>query len=268
MPNERLTDYQAAFQSGGDLASYFKAHGLYEVKWNVIERYNARLYDMFYKLNSVIVNEYRKSDTEMAAFKRCINRAYRTLRNTRIIEDKFHNNGRAPEDVYYNWMRGYLVCLYFKKMIAEIFGVKEKAIQQFGADSLDVLRKTQDPAKFKKDAAADFKISADHLATATNDILIEVQSGFTGINDIKKTKANEAKKKYDKNQTQTFVAHFDLFNGRLAVFEITHLADTDGWIKNTQLNGALTKTIPDDCFVWSFMDHFPSDVSSIIKQLI
>ena len=39
IPNEILSDYQAAFQAGGDFASYFKAHGLHEVKWNVIEQF-------------------------------------------------------------------------------------------------------------------------------------------------------------------------------------------------------------------------------------
>ena len=266
MPQEELTDYQRTFQPITDLASYFKAKDLFKVKWSVIENCNIRLFDIFVCLNSVITEEFRKTDKEMVAFKRCINRAYKTLKSNQIIEDKFHNNGRSPEDVYYNWMRGYLVCTYFKKVIARVFNVSEGNIRQFGADNLEELHRSKNPRKFKKDPAADFLIPKEHLGNQDHDVLIEVQSGFTGINDIKQTKAKAAKKRFEKDGTKTVVFHFDLYFGRLAIFEATNLLDTGNWVKNDKLNGAITQEIREDMFVWNLDQPFPEDLPNPLVQ--
>lgn len=266
MPQEELTNYQRTFQPTTDLASYFKAKDLFKVKWSVIENCNIRLFDIFVCLNSIITEEFRKTDKEMAVFKRCINRAYKTLKSNRIIEEKFHNNGRSPEDVYYNWMRGYLVCTYFKEVIARVFGVSEGNIRQFGADNLEELQRSKNPGKFRKDSAADFLIPKEYLENQSHDVLIEVQSGFTGMNDIKQTKAKAAKKRFEKDGTKTVVFHFDLFFGRLAVFEATNLLDTGNWVKNDKLNGAITQEIGEEMFVWNLDQPFPKDLPNQIAE--
>lgn len=266
MPQEELTDYQRAFQPVAELASYFKAKDLFKVKWSVIEDCNKRLFDIFACINSVITEDFRKTDKEMAAFKRCINKAYKTLRSNRIIEDKFHNNGRAPEDVYYNWMRGYLVCTYFKQVIAKVFSVSKDDVCQFGADNIEELYKSKNPKKFKKTPAADFLIQKRYLENQNHDVLIEVQSGFTGINDIKQTKAKAAKKRFEKDGTKTVVFHFDLYLGRLAIFEITNLLDTGNWVKNDKLNGAATQEIGEDMFVWNLDQPFPEHLPNPLSQ--
>ena len=70
------------------------------------------------------------------------------------------------------------------------------------------------PDIFKKEAIADLKIESKKIH-------IEVQSGFTGVNDIKKSKADDAKRRYSENGWKTVIVHFDLFRGLVAAVDIT-----------------------------------------------
>jgi len=93
------------------------------------------------------------------------------------------------------------------------------------------------------------------------------EAGFTGKNDIKKTKAEAAKESTGKT---TYVFHFDFFNGKMAVVDITCALDllpADRWKKNDSLNSAFTTPICDEKFIWKLDEAFPENVEILITKL-
>ena len=248
------------FTNQEKLKGFYKANDIRVVNWTKIDMYNERICEMFRKINSVIVEEFRMSDQEFAGFKEIVNEAYTVLKNTRIIEDKLNNNGRSPESVYYNWMRGYAVGAYFSKVISRVFNADADSLIQLGKDNLQEVATSGDRERFKREAIADFEI-------VNTDIHIEVQAGFTGDNDIKRSKAKDAKVRRTEGK-RTFVVHFDLFNGRLAVINITSLEDNlpeDHWIENAKFEGVYTTPIPTESFKWCITTAFPeNEIISVI----
>ena len=98
------------------------------------------------------------------------------------IIPRLNNYGRLPEDVYYNWMRGYAVIEFFSGTLADVFGVSKGSIRAVGDNRLTNID------TFSKSPTADLEI------TLNKDIVrLEVQSGFTGINDIKAHKVRKAR---------------------------------------------------------------------------
>lgn len=234
------------------LKKYFKCTDTVLVNWKKIEYCNERLTDIFKKINGIIVADFKHSDEEFDAFKQALNSAYKLLKKHKIIEQKFNNNGRAPEGVYYNWMRGYAIGVYFSKIIAKVFDAKESDLIQLGRDNLQDVEKSGDSSKFQKEALADFEIKGTNIH-------IEVQAGFTGDNDIKMSKAHDAKTRLSEGK-KTYVLHFDLFNGKLAVIDISQLEDTlpeNKWVKNSNFEGVYTASIPSDAFKWEITKAFP-----------
>lgn len=251
------------FSTQGDTKDYFKAKDVYSVNWPLVENYNDRLVDIFEKINSVITSSYKLTADEMAAFSAKISAAYQILKETEIIQDKFHNQGRSSENVYYNWMRGYAVNVYFMKLIAALFQVDENEIEQLGKDNIEQLIATRNPEVFNREAVADLQIRSKQIH-------IEVQAGFTGENDIKQSKAEDAKKRYREEHWTTFVVHFDLYNGELAVINITSLYDNlpeDGWKENPRFETVFTTKIPDNCFKWYITTELPSNPETLYSIL-
>ncbi len=76
-------------------------------------------------------------------------------------------------------MRGFLVAEFFKDFIAYLFNTQKETIKFFGGDNFDSIE------SFKRSPKADFLLD-DHL-------LLEIQSGFQGINDIKQHKVRGSK---------------------------------------------------------------------------
>ena len=240
------------FSSKNKIKKYFKATDIVKVNWSLIDDYNARLIELFSKINEVIFEEYKMSAENFSDFSSQVMEAYNTLKNLNIIEDFFTNNGRTREAVYYNWMRGYMVALYFKKIIAKIFNVPVDYIEQLGEDNLQTVIDTGEAATFKKDALADLKIESKKIH-------IEVQAGFTGENDIKQSKAIDANLRKSDGWI-TYVLHFDLYNGKLAIIDISSLSSlsADHWISNNRFEGVYTVKIPDNAFIWNIYDPLPS----------
>ncbi len=252
------------FSTQGETKDYFKAKNVYSVNWPLVENYNDRIVDIFKKINSVITSSYKLTADEMAAFSAKISAAYQILKETKIIQDKFHNQGRTPEKVYYSWMRGYAVNVYFMKLIAALFQVDENEIEQLGKDNIEQLIATRNPEVFNREAVADLQIRSKQIH-------IEVQAGFTGENDIKKSKAEDAKKRYREENWTTFVVHFDLYNGELAVINITSLYDNlpeDGWKENPRFETVFTTKIPDNCFKWYITTELPSNPEMLYSILV
>lgn len=240
------------FNNRERLKEYFKAKDIKSVNWELIGLLNERLIETFSKINSVICEDYKISNEEFAAFQVQMNEAYTILKDYRIIEDLLTNNGRPRESVYFNWMRGYLVALYFRKVVARIFSVQENEIEQLGEDNLQNVKETGNCSAFKKEALADLKIESINVH-------IEIQAGFTGENDIKKSKARDAQRRQG-DGWETYVLHFDLFNGNLAVVNVTNLANLpmERWIKNDQFEGVYTVKIPNEAFKWNLGDTLPN----------
>ena len=262
--SEKAYRTSLGFSSQVGTEDYFKAKDLYSVNWPLIERYNGRLVNIFEKVNSVITSDYKLTADEMAAFSAKISEAYQILKETGIIQKKFHNQGRSSENVYYNWMRGYAVNVYFMKLIADLFQVAENEIEQLGKDNIEQLIATRNPEVFNREAVADLQIRSKQIH-------IEVQAGFTGENDIKKSKAEDAKKRYDEEHWTTFVVHFDLFNGKLAVINMTSLSDVfpndKDWDGNQRFEGAKTRKIPKDRFKWPITTELPSNPETLYSTL-
>ncbi len=262
---ERKKGYRTKldFSSQEDIKDYFNAKDLYLVNWPLIENYNKRLVDIFTRINLVITRDCCLSEDEMTVFSEKLSGAYRILRATNIIQKRFHNQGRSSENVYYNWMRGYAVCVYFMKLIAKLFQVKEDEIEQLGKDNIEQLRKTKNPDVFNRDSVADLQISSKNIH-------IEVQAGFKGKNDIKRSKAKNAKNRYDEGKWVTFVVHFNLYNGEVAVVNITSLLDNlpeNKWEGNPRFENAVTTQIPEDCFKWHILTELPSDTEALYSTL-
>lgn len=168
-----------------------------------------------------------------------LNKSFDIIKNNSII-DKLNNQGRRKEEVYFSFMRGFLVVEYFKEFIATVFGVNVEEIQNIGDDDFTSCE------KFKRTPKADLEFS---------DIRVEIQSGFQGINDIKQHKVIEAKKLYVEKKLKTFVMHFDIFNGQVAVVEIYDIADDDlNWITRQQMEGQSVFNIDQGYFIYSLLE--------------
>ena len=154
---------------------------------------------------------------------------------------KLTNNGRNPVDVYYSWLRGYAVCEFFIKAIALIFGVPEDNIKRIGKDdftSVDVFRRTAD---------ADLEV----IISESKRFKLEVQSGFTGANDIKKTKIDKAIKVKEDEEIDSYLIHFDIFNGQAALYCTSRIDPTNiNWV--IKFENAKTIPIPVEAFKWLF----------------
>ena len=161
------------------------------------------------------------------------------------ILPKLNNQGRRPEDVYYSWMRGYVFSNYFIKALGIIFSVDVSKIDLIGDDDLRHIE------TFKRSAKADLNINIDNATK----IRIEMQTGFTGMNDIKRHKVLEAKKIFAELGTHTIAIHFDLYNGQVAFIRLDEIEDNSmNWIERQQMEGQKVFNIDQNYFVWKISE--------------
>lgn len=178
------------------LRKHFKATDIISVNWDKIEQFNQRLKDMFFEINQVVHPSVRWESMDEIYFE--IVNAYNIMRENDVFP-RLNNYGRYPEDLYYNWMRGYIVCKYFAPALAIIFDVPEASIRTVGHDSL------ADIDTFSQSPVADLEITIGDTI-----VRLEIQSGYTGVNDIKAHKVREAKRAYSSEGILSYVVHFDL----------------------------------------------------------
>ena len=156
------------------------------------------------------------------------------------------NQGRTPENVYYNWMRGHLFSEFFKTAISIIFDIKENSIKNVGQDDFTNIE------TFKRAATADLEIQS-----TKGTIRFEMQSGFTGINDIKQHKWVEAVR-LSQNSIITVVSHIDLFNGAVAFIRLDNIPENDlQWITRQQMEGQTVYNIDANKFTWKLNEKPP-----------
>jgi len=227
-----------------DVKDFFGAKDITPtVDFNYIKLLNKRLFDIVDKLNIAVVNEIRISD--LAAFKKeHIDRTFEIMKKSDILP-LLNNQGRRPEQVYFSWMRGFVVSNYFLKALGLIFGVDTSRIDLIGDDDLRSVE------TFKRTPKADLEIRLN----GKGKIRIEMQSGFTGTNDIKQHKVLEAKRVFRDNGIHTLAIHFDLYNGQVAFIKLDEIEDGSvNWITRQQMEGQTVFNIDQNYFVWKITE--------------
>ena len=225
-----------------------------DIDFKYLAELNSRIYAIVDKVNGVVVDDIRVDN--MANFKsEHIDRPFQILKDNNILTN-LNNQGRRPEEVYYSWIRGHVFSVYFIKALSDSFGVDSSKIVPIGDDNLNT------PDFFKRTPKSDLEIDMGNNSS----IRIEVQTGFKGINDIKKHKVTEAQKVYSEAGTPTEVVHFDLFNGQVAFIPIHEIKDCDEyWIRRQQMEGQVVFNIGQNYFLWRLTEA-PTKYADIQKQ--
>jgi hypothetical protein len=216
------------------------------VDFNYISLLNDRLIEIIDRINEIVspgikVNNLKSFEDEH------INQVFEKLKTHHIIE-KLNNQGRRPEEVYFSWMRGYIVSSYFLKALSIIFETDLSNIKIIGDDDLENID------SFRRTPTADLEISFNEFEK----IRIEIQSGFQGINDIKQHKVLEAKRIAAENNIPTIAVHFDLFNGQAAFVRLDTIEDNDiNWITRLYTKQGVVFNIDQNDFIWKLAEQTP-----------
>ena len=218
-----MRDYRKAlgFTSANATKDYLSAKDIKLVNWQLVELYNARLIDIFNRIQSTL-------PSPIAGYvSRIVNDAYFTIRNNDLLM-QLSNHGRGLESVYYSWMQGYIAAVIFKPLIERELNC---VLSQNGADDLN------NPQLFAKKSDPDL---VDH----DKKIFVEMQAGFKGgKTDIKRSKINPKREDY-----AYYIVCLDCFNGQYCILSVRDLLTLPEsvWYNNPQWEGALCYTIPDN----------------------
>jgi hypothetical protein len=216
-----------------------------DIDYDYINRLNDRLHEIIFKINSIVSEELVIKDLSSFCDQN-IYRVFAILKNNGILS-RLTNLGRRVESVYFSWMRGYIIVCYFQKALSLIFEVRLDEVILIGEDDL------RDVETFNKSPKADLEILYEG-----NKLRIEVQSGFQGVNDIKRHKVLEAKKMKETENIPSIVIHFDLFNAQVAFVKIYDIdEDNVHWITRQQLEGQTVFNIDQNYFIWKLTDPPP-----------
>lgn len=235
------------FTNQNGVKAFFAAKDIIPtVDYGYIDLLNKRLFEIVAKINNLVVDKIKVDDIDKFCDEN-IETVFKKLKTYNIIS-KLNNQGRRTEEVYFSWMRGYVISSYFLNALSQIFGVDIKNIDLIGDDDLVNIE------TFKRTPKADLQINL----TNGEKIRIEVQSGFQGINDIKQHKVLEAKKIKREENTSSIVIHFDLFNGQVAFVKVDEIEDDSiNWITRQQMEGQTVFNIEQNYFVWKLIDNPP-----------
>lgn len=243
--SEYFKEYQRklGFSSQTKTKDFFGAKDIIpRVDLRYLNGLNNRLYGIVDKLDLVVADEIKLADSSLFK-KENINDIFEALRNNNILST-LNNQGRRPEQVYFSWMRGFVASNFFLKALELIFEVNRADIVSIGDDDF------RSAESFKRSPKADWEIRL----SAKKKIRVEIQSGFTGMNDIKQHKVLEAKKIFRETGTHSVGIHFDLFNGQVAFVKLDEVEDGENWITRSQMEGQLVFNISQNYFVWRIME--------------
>lgn len=194
------------------------------------------------RINSVVADEI-KMDKPSLFKKEHIDDIFEILKNNKILSS-LNNQGRRPEQIYFSWMRGFVASNFFLKALKLIFEVGRTDIVSIGDDDFRTAE------SFRRTPKADWEIRLDNKKK----IRVEMQSGFTGMNDIKQHKVLEAKRVFHDKGIHTTAIHFDLYNGQVAFVKLDEVEDGENWITRSQMEGQLVFNINQNSFVWKITD--------------
>ncbi len=207
---------------------------------------NTRLIGIVTKINATAPEPVRVSDIE-AFCQEHIDGVFRTIWDSGIMP-RLNNQGRRPEQVYFNWMRGYVVSQYFLRALSLVFGDELTTLRLIGDDDLTSVD------TFKRTPKADLEVELRDGST----IRVEIQSGFTGTNDIKQHKVLEAKRVFAELGIHTIGVHFDLYNGQAAFVKLDEIQeDSVNWITRQQMEGQTVFNIDQNSFAWKLTEMPP-----------
>ena len=232
------------FGNQADVKNFFGAKDVIPaVDFNYIKLLNSRLYEIVDRINTVVAKDIKIDDLNTFKKER-VDRAFEIMRASNILS-VLNNQGRRPEQVYFSWMRGYVISNFFLKALGIIFEVDTTKINLIGDDDLRNIE------TFKRTPKADLEINL----TRNRKIRIEMQSGFTGINDIKQHKVLEAKRVFCDVGTHSVAIHIDLYNGQVAFLKLDEIEDSDvNWITRQQMEGQTVFNIDQNHFVWKIIE--------------
>lgn len=214
-----------------------------KVDLHYINMLNVRLCEIVDRINNIVTDEIKPANSAIFKKER-IFCAFTIMRKSGILPI-LTNQGRRPEQVYFNWMRGYVVQHFFWKALGLIFEKDITKIKVVGDDDLKNLD------TFKRTQKADLEISLK----GKKKLRIEMQSGFTGINDIKQHKVLEAKKVFQDKGIHSLAIHFDLFNGQVAFLKLDEVKESSAsWITRQQMEGQTVFNIDQNHFVWKITE--------------
>lgn len=244
------------FSNQGDVKSFFCAKDIFpQIDYNYVLELNKRLFDIIIKINSVVVDDLKWNNLN-DFYNKNVQLVFEQLRANEILQ-KLNNQGRRREEVYFSWMRGFVIAAYFTKAIAKLFHIDENSVSLIGDDDLNNIE------NFKRTPKADLEL----LLSDNKKIRVEVQSGFQGINDIKQHKVLEAKRIKQEEDISLIVVHFDLFNGQVALVKIDEIEDDSiNWITRQQMEGQTVFNIDQNYFIWKLTEGIPSldDLQSFV----
>jgi len=233
------------FTKQTDVKNFFGAKDIIPtVDFNYIKLLNKRLYGIIDKVDSVIADEIKVDD--LAAFKKeHIDHIFEVMKTSNILP-VLNNQGRRPEQVYFSWMRGFVLSNYFLKALGLVFEVDTSSIDLIGDDDL------KNVETFKRTPKADLEIRIN----GKEKVRIEMQTGFTGTNDIKQHKVLEAKRVFRDFGIHTLAIHFDLYNGQVAFVRLDEVEDDSvNWITRQQMEGQTVFNIDQNYFVWKITER-------------
>ncbi|MFH1111616.1 MAG: restriction endonuclease [Patescibacteria group bacterium] len=232
------------FTNQADVKNFFGAKDITPVvDLSYVKLLNGRLYEIVDKIEDTVADEIKIHS--LPAFKKeYIDRPFKIIKQSGILSI-LNNLGRRPEQVYFSWMRGYVVSNFFLKALGLVFEVDTANIDLIGDDDL------KNVETFKKTPKADLEIRLN----GKKKVRVEMQSGFTGINDIKQHKVLEAKRVFRDEGIPSLAIHIDLYNGQVAFVKLDKIEDCDvNWITRQQMEGQTVFNIDQNHFVWKITE--------------
>ena len=232
------------FTNQADAKKFFGAKDIIPgIDFEYIALINKRLYEVVDRMNSIVSKEL-KSGTPTAFKKEFVDRPFSLMKKNGILP-KLNNLGRRPEDVYFNWMRGYVVQNFFSKAIDSVFDTEIRKRVLIGDDDFTKLE------TFRKSPKADMEIELP----SGEKLRLEIQAGFAGTNDIKKHKVVQAKEVFKQSGVHTLAVHFDLYDGRAAFVKLDSIDEDDtNWVHRQQMEGQVVFSIAKESFIWKMLE--------------
>lgn len=257
-PSEYFKRYRAqlGFTSQAEARSFLAAKNVQQpVDMNYLNNMVQRLESIVHTVNSTIHESYRYQDID--GF---VEEFVRYPRD-KIVEggliSRLNNQGRRPEEVLFSWLRGYVFCEFFRPAFSTMFDTQIDAIIPIGDDDF----RSRDT--FKRTPTADLELNfRDELP-----IVLEIQCGFQGENDIKLHKFQQAWRVFEQSEKPTLCLHFDLFNGQVAIVRLDSINNDDAqFFANPRMEGQRMLRIDQQHFFWRLLNPAPS--SDLIERLI
>lgn len=225
------------------------------VDFAYIDILNTRLVEMIKKLNQVVVPELQCQNLQEFLHEN-IFEPLEIMKQHHILP-RLNNQGRRPESVYFSWMRGFVLSNFFLPALGSIFEVDTNSIELIGDDDLKNIE------TFKRTPKADLEVRL----LDGSPLRIEMQTGFTGINDIKQHKVLEAKRHLTETGHHTLALHFDVYNGQVAFVDLDSITeDSINWITRQQMEGQTVFNIDQNYFVWS-LTKIPPRYREIVQRV-